>query len=411
MEGRIRRKSDPPGAFVADVLAAARYVAGLGHERTAILAYFPHDPTNPFQALLYRRTSDAGIAPVPMRSLDPLEALGGMVEGLAAAGVDVVLHLHWLRQVTLGATDTDDAATRVDAFLARLDAFREAGGHVVWTAHNVLPHDTRYPDADLALRQGLADRALLVHLLAAGTAEAVGERYRLPPEERLVHVPHPSYRGAYPSGPSRDQARLAMGIGPDELVYAFVGAIRPYKGLGDLLAAFDEVAADGRARRLVVAGRPDDSPEVAAAMDICLTHPNVLVHAGLLPPEELAAVLRAADVVVLPYRDALNSGVLMLALTFGLPVVAPAIPGVLELVDDTVAATFQPGAPGSLADALRRADQLPGDAATARALQIAEAHDPDRLSGRFAAALRSGLDAFEASRRPGRRWPHRQSEV
>jgi beta-1,4-mannosyltransferase len=132
---------------------------------------------------------------------------------------------------------------------------------------------------------------------------------------------------------------------------------------------------------------------VEAAIDAALAHPNVLLSTGLLPAEEIATVLRAADVAVLPYRDALNSGVLMLALTFGLPVVAPAIPGVLELVDARVAATFQPGEPGALADALRRADQLPGDAATARALEIAAAHDPDALSERFATALRRALEA------------------
>jgi hypothetical protein len=71
--------------------------------------------------------------------------------------------------------------------------------------------------------------------------------------------------------------------------------------------------------------------------------------------------------------------------------VAPAIPGVTELVDERVAATFQPGEPGALADALRRADQLPGDAATARALEIAAAHDPDTLSERFGAAVRAAL--------------------
>jgi beta-1,4-mannosyltransferase len=305
----------------------------------------------------------------------------------------VALHLHWLNRITRTATDEADAQARVQAFLARLDAFLAAGGRLVWTAHNVLPHDSRYPAADTVLRQGLADRAALVHVVAGGTAEAIGDRYRLPPPERVVHVPHPSYRGAYPEGPDRDQARLSLGLTPDELVYAFVGAIRPYKGLTALLEAFDEVCTDGRPRRLVVAGNPDRSAAVTEAIDAALAHPNVLLYTGLLPAEEFATVLRAADIAVLPYRDALNSGVLMLALTFGLPVVAPAIPGVTELVDDRVAATFQPGEPGALADALRRADQLPSDAATARALEIAAAHDPDPLSERFAIALRRALEA------------------
>ncbi len=393
MEGRVHGQSDRPAAFVTDLLAAARYADGLGHERPIVLAYFPPVPLNPYQALLYRRALGAGIAPVPMARLDSLEVLTNVARSLVANGVTVALHLHWLNRITRTATDEAHAHAEVQAFLGRLDGFLAVGGRLVWTAHNVLPHDSRYPAADTVLRQGLADRAALVHVVAGGTAEAIGDRYSLPPPERVVHVPHPSYRGAYPEGPDRDQARLALGLTPDELVYAFVGAIRPYKGLTALLEAFDEVGTDGRPRRLVVAGNPDRSAAVEAAIDACLAHPNVLLYTGLLPAEEFALVLRAADIAVLPYRDALNSGVLMLALTFGLPVVAPAIPGVLELVDERVAATFQPGEPGALTAALRRADALPGDAATARALEIAAAHDPDILSERFAGAVRDALNA------------------
>jgi glycosyltransferase involved in cell wall biosynthesis len=356
-----------------------------------VLAYFPPVPINPYQAMLYRRTLTAGIAALPMRNLDGLDTLTSVAPSLVANGVTPALHLHWLNRITRYATDEAHAQAEVQAFLARLDAFLAVGGRLIWTAHNVLPHDSRYPAADTVLRQGLADRAALVHVVAGGTAEAIGDRYRLPPPERVIHVPHPSYRGAYPEGPDRDQARLALGLTPDELVYAFVGAIRPYKGLTALLDAFDEVATDGRPRRLIVAGNPDKSAAVEAAIDACLAHPNVLLTTGLLPAEELAVVLRAADIAVLPYRDALNSGVLMLALTFGLPVVAPAIPGVTELVDERVAATFQTGEAGALVAALRRSEQLPGHAATARALEIAAAHDPDTLSERFAAGLRAAL--------------------
>lgn len=405
MEGRTIGRADRPAAFVTDALAGAAYAEGLGHERPAVLAYFPLVRLNPYQALLYRQCLAAGIAAVPLPSLDDIEALAG----LHGTGVDVVLHLHWLNQITKSAATADEATASVAAFLARLETFRAAGGHVVWTAHNVLPHDSRYPAADAALRQGLADRALLVHVLARGTSDAVGDTYRMPPEERVVHVPHPSYVGAYPTGPTRDQARQDLGLTPDELVFAFVGAIRPYKGLDELLDAFDEVcAADpGRPRRLLVAGNPDGGPSIEGALDRCLAHPNVLLHARRLPPEDLALILRASDVAVLPYRDALNSGVLMLALTFGLPVVAPAVAGVTELVDERVAATFYPGEAGALTTALQRAEALPGDAATARALEIAAAHDPDALSTRFASALRSALDENPAVTRAGETDPQR----
>jgi glycosyltransferase involved in cell wall biosynthesis len=107
-----------------------------------------------------------------------------------------------------------------------------------------------------------------------------------------------------------------------------------------------------------------------------------------VPVEAVASLLRAADVAVLAHRQALNSGFLLLALTFGLPVVGPRMAAAEHLLDDRVARLYDPADPDGLPRALRAAPELLTSEARRRALEIAEAHEPRAISRSFLAELR-----------------------
>jgi beta-1,4-mannosyltransferase len=378
-----------PGGTLVDAIEAARHLDGLGVADPIVLAVLPRVVGNPYQSLLYRRAWDHGIAPIALDSIDQLDEL----RGLPALGIRSALHLHWLGMVLKGATE-DTAGQALAAFLTRVDAFLDVGGRLAWTVHNLLPHDARLPEFEAELRRGIVARCAAIHVMADRTLAAPALMDI--PEERVIRVPHPSYRGAYPDLVTRHEARRQLGIATDETVYLMFGAIKPYKGVTVALDAFDElVAASPGRRRLLVGGAPDGAPETIAFLERCRAHPLVSVAAHRIPDGEVQLYLRSADVALLPYRRYLNSGVLMLAVTFGLPVVVPdAEAGV---VGPAVARTFAPGLPGSLAAAMRAADDLlePGARghATAAARALAERHDPDRLAEDFALQLRQRLDA------------------
>jgi beta-1,4-mannosyltransferase len=179
------------------------------------------------------------------------------------------------------------------------------------------------------------------------------------------------------------------------VVYGLFGAIKPYKGLRHVLDAFDAaVAADppgAPPRHLLVAGGPDKAAETHAFLERARLHPRVALDARRVPPDELAGHLRATDVAILPYDGALNSGVLFLALTFGLPVVVPDLPGFDGLTPPELARRYPVGDPAGLADALRDADRFLSPsgraAATAAADAIAADRRPDVVSAAFVAGL------------------------
>jgi beta-1,4-mannosyltransferase len=375
---------------LAEALEAGRQLEALDHRPPTVLAVHPVS-RNPFQALIYRRFWEHGIAAIPLHRISDLDELAQ----LPGLGCRTVLHLHWTTGVLGRAGSAAEARAAAREFFARVDRFTGSGGSLIWTIHNALPHDATLPEVEFELRQGIVDRAAGVHVMTDRTWQAIDGRYDVP-RERAFLVPHPSYRGAYPDHVDRLTARHRLHLDVDAVVYVLVGAIKPYKGLSRLLEAFDAVATnEGPPRVLLVAGQPDESAASRDFVNRCRSDPRIRIYERRIPDDEIQLYLRAADVAVLPYEDALNSGVLFLALTFGLPVVAPAVGAMGELVTADIGRTFEPGRPRAIADALLAADELlepdRRDAVRAAARTVASAHDPDLISDALATAILSRL--------------------
>jgi beta-1,4-mannosyltransferase len=384
MERRLRSSKPARGDLTEEAAAALRALAGSDVEPW-LLAAHPSFVTNPYQDLLYQRSREHGFAPLRVRRDEQLDE----VLELQRTGLPTLLHLHWLHLVLKGAGSAKEARKRADEFLRRLDAQHGAGGRLAWTVHNVLPHESRFDAEEARLCGEVASRADVVHVMAERTPELVAPYFELP-RDRLLVVPHMSYAGAYEDHISRLDARHELGLMPDELVYLVLGAIRPYKGLPELLDAWAELPPD-RPRRLVIAGAPTDEPGVDEVLERAALATGVILDARKIPPDEMQVFLRAADVAVLPYRRALNSGALLLALTFGLPAIVPADSGLAGSVDATFGRTFDPDVPGSLAEALVGAADLASDAARTAALAAAAAVSPEIVSRRFSIGLREAL--------------------
>lgn len=394
MERRPRDRNPPAGSFTLEAAAGLRALAG-SVDMPMVLGYYPRFVTNPYQSLLYCAVREHGLAPVPLPEVDRLVEL----EALQASGIDTLLHLHWLHLVLRDAESEGEANRLASQFLERVDRYLAGGGRLAWTVHNILPHDARFEAAETRLAAEVAARSHVIHVLAAGTREHVAPLYELP-ADRILHVPHPSYRGAYQDHVTRLDARHELGLMPDELVLAVVGVIRPYKGLDELLEAWGQVDLDGP-RRLLIAGAPSEQPGVDALIERAALDPRVLIDARKIPADEIQLFLRAADVAVLPYRRSLNSGALMLALTFGLPVIVPAGGGLAESVEPSFSRTFDSGDPGSLVAALRQAPEVATPRASRRAAAAAAALDPTALSHRFATGLRALLEPSPVAVGPG----------
>lgn len=372
-----------PSSPVAEALAAVRAVEALTTDEPMVLGVAPVARANPYQSLLYREFYRRGIAVTPVtdpRAFPQLTDVGAL---------RTAVHLHWLSFVLAGAADPAAARRAVRGFTETLDDFRSAGGQVVWTVHNVLPHDAAFPDEEISLRNAVAEASTVVHVMSDATLDAVAHTATIDPA-RVVVAPHPSYLGAYPDSVTREEARLALAIEPDELVYVLFGAIKPYKGLDRLLEAFD--AARGRAdrpMRLLVAGQPDGTPAAQRFVARCAVHPFVSIRASKVPAEHVQYFLRAADIGLAPYERILNSGAAMLYTTFGLPSVVPDEAPIRSSLPEGAHVAFHDTT--ALPSALLQARELVGEASAAVIRAHAERLAPSVVSDSFAGELRMRL--------------------
>jgi len=237
-----------------------------------------------------------------------------------------VFHLHWANAFLLRSKR--EAYWR---YLLCLKAIKLLGYKLVWTAHNVLPHEPAFPD-DIAARRKLVDAADLVIAHSELTLQRLREIGAEP--KRSVIIPHGSYVGMYPDTISRATARNKLGLAAETFVYLFLGTVREYKGLNDLLVAYEKIK-NGK-NKLIVAGMGSS--------------------AGYIPDDDLQTYFNAADVVVLPFKEVSTSGSALLALSFGRAVIVPRL-GDLDNLPDAVAYKYSPQESDGLLRPMRDAEQ------------------------------------------------------
>lgn len=195
--------------------------------------------------------------------------------------------------------------------------------------HNVLPHERSRIDkllVKLALRQ--ADR-LIVHSITDRDRAA-----ELLPGCDVRLATHPSYARVASGSWTRDSARAALGEQGRMLL--FFGLVRPYKGLLDLLDAMPAVLAELDVTLYVVGEIWGDAEVYHRRIVERNLHSHVNLVDRYVTNDEAAMYFAAADLVVLPYREATGSGVLQLAFGSGAPAVATRTGGMAESVEDGV---------------------------------------------------------------------------
>jgi beta-1,4-mannosyltransferase len=253
------------------------------------------------------------------------------------------MHIHWPHGMYV------NRYWRFPFVLLHLWLYRVLKNNLVWTVHELDEfYETRYPILDriMALFLVKACRQLIVH--SDFSAEAIRGRYRR--ASKITVLRHPSYIGGYPNAIGREDARARLRVEKQALLYLFLGRIKPYKGVEWLIDSFKEI--QDKDARLVVAGEPFDEETGRRVVAMSKTDSRIVADIRYLPDEMLQIYMNAADIVVCPYRKTHTSGSIQLALSFGRPVIAPAIASVPEYVDDRCGILFDPTEPKALQAAM-----------------------------------------------------------
>ncbi len=174
-------------------------------------------------------------------------------------------------------------------------------------------------------------------------------------EKRVVVIPHGNYLHMLQDAPRQAEARSRLNVSKNAKVILFFGQIKKVKGLELLLNAMPRVLKVHPKAVLIIAGKPwkigfDIYERKITQLGIA---DQCIQHIRFIDDIDVPVYYSAADIVALPYTQIYQSGVLLMAMSYGCPVVVSDLPGMTEIVADGMNGyVFRSGDEGSLADAL-----------------------------------------------------------
>jgi D-inositol-3-phosphate glycosyltransferase len=180
------------------------------------------------------------------------------------------------------------------------------------------------------------------------------------PERKVTVLVHPLNVAIRDSGLSSREAKERLGLTDGNRTILFFGAIAPYKGLDLLVEAFRRLACTNSDYRLIVAGHPKGGcdqylRDVQQTINRTIDRKRVIEKIEYVSDEDTELYFKAADLVVLPYRNIYQSGVLFLAYSFGLPVVVTDVGCFKEtMVEGSTGFVCKPDDPDDLANTIEK---------------------------------------------------------
>ncbi|GFN23665.1 glycosyltransferase family 4 protein [Thermanaeromonas sp. C210] len=229
-----------------------------------------------------------------------------------------IVHIQWLPLITVLPFE-----------LWFIKVLKKRGIKIVYTVHNVLPHDTSLKYREVFKRVYHEVDALICHTEQARKELISGFNV---PEQKIWVIPHGPLFHDRPKI-EQEEAKARLNLAGKNVVLHF-GSLRPYKGTEFLLQAWEWVAKAHPKAILLLAGHGEPSylEEIRRLIARLEIQKQVRCDFRYIPDEELPVYYQAADIVVYPYRDITQSGALLTGMAFGKAIVATAVGGFKETI-------------------------------------------------------------------------------
>lgn len=266
-----------------------------------------------------------------------------------------ILHLHWLHPY-FQASSSLESLFRLFKFIAKLLLFRLIGIKIVWTAHNLKNHENFNPLSDRICTSLviLLSHAIIAHCHSA--KDEIASKFYLPSKDKIFVIPHGNYIDFYQNSINKAVARKQLHISNSTLLLLFLGWIRPYKGVLEMIESFGQLHQNGL--QLLIAGKLSENEFGESVQKKVAEQKNIKLMAGFVPEDQIQVYMNACDVVVFPYRDILTSGAVLLAMSFGRACIAPRKSCIGEVLDESGAFLYDPDEESGLLEAMNNAIKM-----------------------------------------------------
>lgn len=255
-----------------------------------------------------------------------------------------LVHLHWTTPLIVRRGKPIRSIVRGSFFLIQILALKLMGIKIVWTVHNLWGHESRYLERKIEIffNRILVRSYDLIFTHCLSAREDVIRLFQIPSflHDKILTVPHGNYIGNYQNTITQAEARAKLGLNKSGTVFLYFGQIRPYKSVFNLIRTFKNLEDPSAA--LIIVGKAVGGHTESQVVEACKSDNRIKPFIGFVPDDEIQLYMNSADVVVLPFQNILTSGSLILALSFGKPVICPKIGCIPETLDENTGFLYDP---------------------------------------------------------------------
>lgn len=235
------------------------------------------------------------------------------------------LHVHWLEKIfwgRLASRSKNVQAHLVRGIVGAARRYRAASKPVIWTAHNLRPHDRMDPEKqEIFSRLETSFMPLVTDcvVMDESISDSVKSTYPQLESARFHIIPHPNFTQEFERFQPLQDVRAVYGLPSDTPLLVSVGKVRAYKGLPGLVNALRQSKRDFR---LVIAGSGDKAESDLIRAEIAQDK-RFIFDNRTLAAKEVVSLLSSADAAVFNFSSILNSGSVLSALSVSTPVICP----------------------------------------------------------------------------------------
>lgn len=277
---------------------------------------------NPYQVLLYNAIQSAGDAKV-----DEFTWKHILFHSYH------IIHVHWPESNKLRKTRLT-AISYIIAFNTLLLISKWKGAKVIWTVHNLQSHEKKFPllnHLQFYLFTKMVDGIIMMN---QSVVQQITSKYIVLKNKPFKQIAHGHYKDWYENKISTLDARALFKLSNTHKVFLTLGNIRPYKGLEALIESFKQT--NDPSYKLIIAGKADKDMRLYKNKleQLINNDERIIFRPVFIADDELQYYFNAADVVMLSYTKALNSGVLLLALSFNKTIAMPYFESMIQLQEE-----------------------------------------------------------------------------
>ena len=295
-----------------------------------------------YQTLLAQALDNKGVKIVFPKRTKKIQFLFPIFRAVLRSNTKL-LHMHWIDRYT-GFRSKKIYVSLLKSILFMFDVYlikKLLKTKIIWTLHNLYSHECSHPRIEQFIRTFFSNHVevLICHCKQA-KKQIITEFNTIP--NKIKIIPIGNYIKCYKNDISRTNAREHLDLQSEDLVLLSFGAIRPYKGIENLIDCFNEINWGELGVKLLIVGKPVNDQIKLKLIKNSKTNQNIIFNFKFIQEDDIQLYFNASDIVVFSYKKILSSAGILLAMSFGKAIIAPKLGCIVDILDAKKAFLFNP---------------------------------------------------------------------